>query len=148
MGEGHSIRNVKHMKQRRKIRIAGLDTQELLQWSQSSAFQGIIFTGEPVIFSVGTSEILGVFSRSKDWIKVVLSHIEGGGEGVLLVLMNAIRNFAKTEAITEIRWVVHAVDCPKPNPKLPRILELKGFHIIDDPIDGKVYQKREMIELH
>ena len=133
------------MKRKEEVLIDGLSTTELLQWSDSEEFQSIVFTEEPVIFRAGTSQVLGQFSKVDDQLRIVLSHIEGGGEGVLLTVVNLFRKFAKRQKLEEIEWIVHAVDCPKPNPKLPRILELKGFYIIDDPTDGQVYMKREDI---
>jgi hypothetical protein len=36
--------------------------------------------------------------------------------------------------MTAVEWVVHAVHCSKPNPKLKRVLERKGFIIKE--VDG------------
>ena len=133
------------MSQKAKILIEGMSTEELLSLVNSEEYQEIIFTGEPVIFSAGSSQILGQFTKSDEELVIVLSHIEGGGEGVLLLLMNLFRKFAREEKKKKIEWIVHAVDCPKPNPKLPRMLELKGFKVVTDPIDGKVYKKIESV---
>lgn len=133
------------MKSTNKILIEGFSESEILEWSKSKEFQDIVFSGEPIIFKIGTSEILGQFSIAESRLNITLSHILGGGEGVLIKLMIIIRQFAKINEYNEIQWTVHAVDCPKPNPKLPRILELKNFKIIQDPIDGSVYRKIENI---
>ena len=133
------------MEPQNKVLIEGFEEEELLEWSKSEEFQALIFTKEPVIFKAGTSEILGQFDRSESELFIVFSHIEGGGEGVLIKLMNLFRKFARENKLTRINWIVHAVDCPKPNPKLPRILEMKGFTIGIDPQDGAVYKKSEAL---
>lgn len=136
---------LKNMSRRNEILIDGLSAEELLSWSDSPEFQEIVFTDEAVIFRAGTSQVLGQFKKDDDKLRIVLSHIEGGGEGVLLTLMNLVRKFGKKQELKEIEWIVHAVDCPKPNPRLPRILELKGFHVFEDPLDGQVYRQLEML---
>jgi hypothetical protein len=128
------------------ILIDGLSGAELLTWSHSADFQELVFLGKPVIFRAGTSEILGQFTQDEHGLTIVFSHIEGGGEGVLIKLMNLFRRYARVQAFSRIIWIVHAVDCPKPNPKLPRILEMKGFEFYSDPIDGVVYRKLEHFE--
>ena len=124
-----------------EILIDGLTTEELFSLVESSEYEEIIFTNQPVIFRAGSSQILGQFGISDSGLRIVLSHIEGGGEGVLLIIMNLFRKFAEQKGLKEICWVVHAVDCPKPNPKLARILVMKGFEIAVDPVDGEVYMR-------
>lgn len=128
---------------KKELLIEGFNELEIAALSESEEFQAIVFSDEPVIFKAGTSEILGKFKKNETELFITFSHITGGGEGVLLKLMNLFRQFAKENQKEKIIWVVHAVDCPKPNPKLPRILNLKGFEIVEDPLDGKVYQKIE-----
>jgi len=41
--------------------------------------------------------------------------------------------------LTEIEWIVHAVDCAKPNERLRRILEKRGFVIQHVPGKGRAY---------
>lgn len=133
------------MKDTKRILIDGMSEEELLELVKEKAYQDLIFMGEPIIFSVGTSEILGQFKKDATSMEVILSHIEGGGEGVLLKITNLFRDFAKSQEIQEIDWIIHAADCPKPNPKLKRILELKGFKMVNHERDGLVYQKVERI---
>ena len=134
------------MNAKSKIFIEGSEESELLELTKDPEFQELIFGNLPIVFSAGTSEILGQFSKSTDELKIILSHIDGGGEGVLLKLMNLFRRFAINNQISTITWIVHAVDCPKPNPKLRRILELKGFEVKLDTKDGYVYQQKEIIK--
>lgn len=60
--------------------------------------------------------------------------IEGGGEGVLPALTVLIEKFARTQSLTAVEWVVHAAHCAKPNLKLKRVLERKGFVVKE--VDG------------
>ena len=135
------------MKTKNTILIEGLAEQELLQLTEDKEFQALIFSNTPIVFTAGTSEILGQFGRKGNRLSIILSHIDGGGEGVLLKLMNLFRQFAKAQNIQEIEWTVHAVDCPRPNPKLKRILALKGFEVVQDPRDGLVYRQNECLSL-
>ncbi len=131
---------------KRELLIEGFNELEIAELSKSEEFQAIVFSDEPVIFKAGTSEILGQLKKGDTKLEITFSHITGGGEGVLLKLMNLFRQFAKKDQKKKIIWIVHAVDCPKPNPKLPRILAMKGFEIVEDPIDGKVYKKMEFLK--
>ena len=130
---------------KKELLIEGFNELEITELSQSEEFQAIVFSDEPVIFKAGTSEILGKFKKKETELIITFSHITGGGEGVLLKLMNLFRQFAKENQKEKITWIVHAVDCPKPNPKLPRILTMKGFEIVKDPVDGAVYKKTEFL---
>jgi len=128
-----------------QILIEGFAEEELLVWSQSKEFQELVFSDQPVVFTAGTSEILGRFKKDEGHLTIVFSHIDGGGEGVLIKLMNLFRKFVKEQNLHQITWVVHAVDCPKPNPKLARVLEMKGFEVYLDPVDGQAYRKIEKL---
>lgn len=130
---------------RNEILIEGFNSEELKELSASVEFQEIVFSNKPLIINAGSSEILGSFKRNAVELEVTLSHITGGGEGVLLKVMNLFREFGRQNGKERIIWKVHAVSCPKPNPKLPRILEMKKFKIVDDTIDGSIYQKIESL---
>jgi hypothetical protein len=129
----------------KSILIDGMSEEELLELVKEKEYQEIIFMDEPIIFKAGTSEILGQFNKDATSMEIILSQIEGGGEGVLLKITNLFREFAKSQAIQEIDWIIHAADCPKPNPKLKRVLELKGFKMETHERDGLVYRKIERI---
>lgn len=51
------------MNPKRKILIEGFEGSELLEFAKDAEFQALIFSDEPVIFSAGTSEILGQFKQ-------------------------------------------------------------------------------------
>ncbi len=133
------------MNNNREILIDGFNSEEIKELSKADEFIDIVFSDTPIIFKAGTSEMLGQFTKEDAKLRILFSHITGGGEGVLIKLMNLFREFCKDNDIREIIWTVHAVDCPRPNIKLPGLLERKGFEIVNDPIDGYVYRKQEVI---
>jgi|RhiMethySRZTD1v2_1073278.scaffolds.fasta_scaffold236327_1 hypothetical protein len=52
---------------------------------------------------------------------------------------------ARQRGIGAIEWIVHDVSCAKPNLKLRRVLERRGF-IVKDLLDiGAVYYYRQLI---
>jgi len=64
---------------------------------------------------------------------IELAQIEGGGEGVLPWLASLARPYAQLHGLFSIAWIVH-VSCAKPNLKLRRVLERRGFVV--EQIDG------------
>ena len=42
-------------------------------------------------------------------------------------------------SLQTIEWIVHAVTCAKPNPKLRAVLEHRGFAVADPPVIGAAY---------
>lgn len=126
----------------REILFEGLTPEAILELPAQEIEQ-LVLTGEPLIFTAGSARILGEFRRSSDRLNVTLAQIEGGGEGVLPALTVLIEKFARSQSLTAVEWVVHAVHCAKPNLKLKRVLERKGFIVKE--VDGTTsyyhYQK-------
>jgi len=60
---------------------------------------------------------------------IELAQINGGGEGVLPLLGSLSRRYAKKRGLDRVEWVVHALNCAKPNLKLRRVMERRGFRI-------------------
>ena len=87
----------------------------------------------PMVFKVGTADVLGQMRLGNDRLIIELAHIEGGGEGVLFTLSRLAESFARQRGIGAIEWIVHAVNCAKPNVKLGRVLERRGFVVNDVP---------------
>jgi hypothetical protein len=114
----------------REILFEGLTKDAILDLP-SEQIEQLILTGEPVLFSAGTACILGEFQRRSNVLQVTLAQIEGGGEGVLPALSQLIERYARLHALEGVEWVVHAVHCAKPNLKLKRVLERRGFVIKD-----------------
>jgi hypothetical protein len=110
----------------REILFEGLTEEAILKLPVQEIEQ-LVLTGEPIVFTAGTARILGEFRRSSDRLHVTLAQIEGGGEGVLPALTVLIEKFARSQSLIAVEWVVHAVHCAKPNLKLKRVLDHKGF---------------------
>ena len=109
-----------------QILIEGYTKDELIAFDDLGA---LVLTGEPMVFRVGSAEVLGQFSTDQGVLKAQLAVVEGGGDGVLVALIDAIEIWSKSNDVTAIEWVVHAADCAEPNPKLLRVLERLGFTI-------------------
>jgi len=110
----------------REILFEGL-THEAILKLPFQQIEELVLTGEPILFTAGTARILGEFRQFDDRLQVTLAQIEGGGEGVLPSLIVLVEKFARSRSLAAVEWIVHAVDCAKPNLKLKRVLERKGF---------------------
>jgi len=121
-----------------QIRIEGMSADELLAMP-TDAWTAIVLTGKPIAFRAGTAEVLGRFEVRGDCLVVELAHIDGGGEGVLPTISVIADRFARREKLREIEWRVHAVNCARPNLKLRRVLERRGFTIRMVPGVGECY---------
>ena len=118
------------------ILIEGLSPDELLALPDAE-LDALVFHGEPVAFRVGSAEVLGRFRRTPDRLVVELAQVEGGGEGVLATLWLAASRYARWRGLAEVEWIVHAVDCARPNPRLRLVLDRKGFVVADVPGSGR-----------
>lgn len=116
----------------RRILFEGLTEAEILQLP-SKEIESLILLGEPLVFRVGSATILGSFRITGDRLVIELAQIDGGGEGVLISLASLARRYAIARGLPSIEWIVHAVSCAKPNLKLRRVLELRGFVVEDIP---------------
>jgi hypothetical protein len=96
--------------------------------------------GEPLVFRAGSAIILGSFKIARDRLVIELAQIEGGGEGVLVSPGEEIREAARFVGSR----VDCAVSCAKPNLKLRRVLEHRGFIIKEIEGTGEAYHLFEM----
>jgi hypothetical protein len=119
----------------REILFEGLTPEAILDLPFRQ-IEELVLTGEPILFTAGTARILGEFRQLDDQLQVTLAQIEGGGEGVLPSFTVLVEKFARSRSLAAVEWIVHAVDCAKPNLKLKRVLERKGFVI--KTVDGTV----------
>jgi hypothetical protein len=76
---------------------------------------------------------------------VELAQIEGGGEGVLISLVSLAKHYAALRQLSGVEWIVHAVSCAKPNLKLRRVLERRGFVIENVEGVGEAYHLFEAL---
>jgi hypothetical protein len=111
---------------RREVLFEGLREDEILNLPKETIEQ-LVLIGEPLVFRVGSAALLGSFKVEADRLVIELAQIEGGGEGVLLSLASLTRRYATLHGLSDVEWIVHAVSCSKPNLKLRRVLERRGF---------------------
>ena len=128
----------------RQILIEGYRPEEILQLPDEQ-LEAFVFTNEPLIFKVGTAQILGEFRVTPNRLILELAQIDGGGEGVLPSLAALAAAYATKRQLAQIEWIVHAINCATPNLKLRRMLERRGFVIEKIPKIGEAYHKLERV---
>jgi len=126
------------MSQHSEVLIEGYSIEEILAFPDDQ-IAPIIFCGRPLVFKIGTAEILGEFRRTPTRLIIELAQIDGGGEGVLPSLWILTCRYAQQNGIPEVEWIVHAIYCAHPNLKLRRLLNRLGFTIEDVPGIGEAY---------
>jgi hypothetical protein len=122
----------------RELKFEGLTEEEILDLPKD-AVEALILIGEPLVFRAGSAVILGSFKLKSNRLIIELAQIEGGGEGVLISLASLAKRYAKLNSLAEIEWIVHAVTCAKPNHKLRRVLERRGFEVKEVDGVGEAY---------
>jgi len=123
---------------RKEVLFEGLSEGEILDLPDEQ-IEGLVLTGQPIVFRAGSATVLGEFRRDGDRLVIELAQIDGGGEGVLVSLCSLAKRYARLHRIPAVEWIVHAVSCAKPNLKLRRVLERKGFSVQNIPSLGEVY---------
>jgi hypothetical protein len=110
----------------REVLFEGFNEEEILGLP-AETIEGLIILGAPLVFRVGTATVLGSFKIFADRLVIELAQIEGGGEGVLIALGSLARRYALLNNLVAVEWIVHAVSCAKPNLKLRKMLDRRGF---------------------
>lgn len=123
---------------RREILFEGYLERELLELPIEH-IEALFLNGQPIVFHVGSATILGAFKRDLDRLRIDLAHIDGGDEGVLVSLGALAKRYTRIHGIKAVEWIVRAVSCDKPNLKLRRVLELRGFTVREIQGIGQVY---------
>jgi hypothetical protein len=123
---------------KREVLFEGFRDEEILNLPKEAVEQ-LIFLGEPIVFRAGSALLLGSFKIDSDRLVIELAQIEGGGEGVLMSLGSIARRYAKLHGLSGVEWTVHAVSCAKPNLKLRRVLERRGFKVENILGAGEAY---------
>ena len=123
---------------KRELFFEGFTEEEILGLP-SETIEGLVVLGEPIVFRVGSATVLGSFKISERRLVIELAQIEGGGEGVLVALASLAKRYATLRQLHSTEWIVHAVSCDKPNLKLRRVLERRGFSVEDLPGIGLAY---------
>lgn len=124
--------------QREPILFEGFTADDILALPDKE-ISSLVFIDEPIVFKVGTAEILGSFKTKNETLTVELAHIDGGGEGILPLLFILVKKFARQHNLQAVEWIVHALNCAKPNPKLRPTMEKIGFAVKDIENVGKAY---------
>lgn len=124
-----------------KISIEGESVKEILEWPEEY-FDELVLIDSPIVFTVGSAEVLGQFALSDLEVVVEFAQIDGGGEGVLPTIAKIAKHIAKIKGKEQISCVVHAIDCAKPNLKLRAHLEKTGFTIQNVHGKGNAYYKK------
>jgi hypothetical protein len=127
------------MSKGRIVTIEGLTPEQLLARPREE-LNALVLSGKPLVFRVGTAEVLGSFRVADGMLVLELAHIDGGGEGVLPTLAVLAERYAQREGLRALEWRVHAVNCARPNPKLRRVLERRGFQVTEVPGCGPCYR--------
>jgi len=129
----------------REILFEGRRDDEILNFSKKE-LHDLIFLGQPIVFRVGSATVLGSFEVKNEQLTVELAQIEGGGEGVLPALASLARRYAMLHGLLRVEWIVHAVSCAKPNLKLRRVLERRGFSVRQITGTGEAYYFLDHVE--
>ena len=129
---------------RHEVRFEGFTADEILALPQDQV-RGLVLTGEPLVFRIGSAAVLGEFRACGDRLIIELAQIEEGGEGVLLALGALARRYATLHGLAAIEWIVHAVNCAKPNLKLRRVLQRRGFVIRQLEGVGEAYRYVDVV---
>jgi hypothetical protein len=128
-----------------QILIEGYTVDEILALPNAD-LHAIVLRDEPLIFKAGSAHLLGRFRLEPDTLLIELAHVDGGGEGALPALASLVSRYARREGLRAIEWRVHAVHCAKPNLKLRRVLERRGFSVKVVEGIGECYWQRQTQE--
>ncbi len=126
------------------ILLEGYTADEILSLP-AELMQSIILSDEALVFKAGAANMLGRFCVSGDTLIMELAHVDGGGEGALPALASLANRYAQREGLQFLEWRVHAVHCAKPNLKLRRVLERRGFVIRELPEVGECFWLRSAV---
>ena len=122
----------------REVDIEGYTANEILNLPDEE-LDAFVLLDKPIVFRAGSAEILGEFKIKDESLIVELAQIDGGGEGVLPTLTSLAGRYAKKRGLKKVQWIVHALNCAEPNLKLRRVMERRGFQIVDIEGVGKAY---------
>ena len=127
-----------HPMTKHDVLFEGFSEQQILELPRETIEQ-LVLLGEPLVFRAGSATILGSFKITSGRLVIELAQIEGGGEGVLPSLASLTKRYAQLHGLSSVEWIVHAVSCAKPNLKLRRVLERRGFVVEQIESVGEAY---------
>jgi len=123
------------------ILFEGYTLEEILELSDIE-IETWILVDDPIVFRIGSAEVLGKVEIIESSLVIELAQIDGGGEGVLRMIGLLARKYARKQNLQYIEWVIHSLDCSQPNPKLNPMLARAGFTIKHVPNKGKAYYRK------
>ena len=123
---------------RREVLFEGCREEEIPNLPKEM-IEKLIPLGQPLGFPAGSAVLLGPFEIGGKRLVIELGRIEGGGEGVLPSLASLRRQYARLHGFSGVEWIVPAVSCAKPNLKLHRVLEGRGFIVKQVAGVGEAY---------
>ncbi|MFV1884054.1 MAG: hypothetical protein ACMZ7B_06185 [Balneola sp.] len=124
------------------IKIEGELVDEILKWSESE-FDQLVLINKPIVINIGSGEVLGQFTvMDENTLVIELAQIDGGGEGIIPVINKIAKHISKLKKLDSMEYIVHAINCAKPNLKLRALLEKAGFSIKEVYGKGEVYYKK------
>ncbi len=124
----------------RQVRIEGYTPEELLEALDGQG-ETLVLSGRPLVFRAGSASILGQVAIEGDRLVLELAHVDGGGEGVLPTLASVAQRYARKRQLRAVEWLVYATACAKPNLKLRRVLERRGFTVRNVAGKGECFYK-------
>lgn len=130
--------------EQRSFTLDGLTPDEVLGLPDE-ALDTFVLSGEPLVFRAGTADVLGRFWVADDALVLELGHIDGGGEGVLPTIALLAARYARRRGLAALDWRVHALNCARPNLKLQRVIERRGFTVADVPGSGPCYHRMQPV---
>ena len=128
----------------KQITIEGYSHDEILGLPDEE-IDALVLSGKPLVFRAGSAEILGEFKIKGESLIVELAQIDGGGEGVLPMLTSLAQRYGKKRGLKKVEWIIHALNCAEPNLKLRRVIERRGFQIVEVEGVGKAYYQVQEI---
>jgi hypothetical protein len=140
----HDLERCRESRMPREIVISGFAPEEILGLSDDDLAE-LVFCGEPLLFRIGSAEVLAEFRLTADTVVLELVSIDGGGEGVLPTLTSLARRYAQSRCLSHVEWIVHAVKCREPNLRLRHALERRGF-VVAPVGENLVYHRIEEVE--
>jgi len=112
----------------REVLFEGFTSEQILSLPKQTIEQ-LVLLNEPIVFRAGSAVLLGCFKAESERLVMELAEIEGGGEGVLPSVASLAKRYARLNGLAAVEWIVHAVSCARPNLRLRRVLELRGFAV-------------------
>lgn len=126
------------------MQIEGYTIDEILELPEGQ-LEALVLCDEPLVFRAGSANLLGRFRIESPALVLELAHVDGGGEGALPAVASLAMRYARRKGLAWLEWRVHAVHCARPNLKLRRVLERKGFAVRDVPGTGECYFLRSPV---